>query len=67
MPDLKDSGMDAMAEDFEYLVQLLDTGQWDEDFAVFLEGTLIPDLKESGTEATAEDFETGLKFLREMR
>ena len=67
VPDLKDSGMDATAEDFEYLVQLLDTGQWDEDFAVFLEGTLIPDLKESGTEATAEDFETGLKFLREMR
>jgi len=67
VPDLKDSGMDATAEDFEYLVQLLDTGQWDEDFVSFLEETLIPDLKESGTEATAEDFETGLKFLREMR
>ena len=72
IPDLKESGHEYTAEDFETLVEFLRgevaVGEWDQpQFIAYLEGTLIPDLKESGREATAEDFKTGIGFLRGHR
>ena len=66
VPDLKDSGNDATAEDFEHLVSLLDHGEHDQDFENFLSETLIPDLRDSGTDATADDFEEGLGYLEQL-
>jgi len=72
IPDLKESGSDAMAEDFIDLLWYLEAMSPDvenfvpeEDFIFYLETTLIPDLKESGSDAMAEDLETGIGFLRQ--
>ncbi|MBF0556375.1 MAG: hypothetical protein HQK96_17800 [Nitrospirae bacterium] len=76
IPDLKENGSTATAEDFAILMHILKTGaippkgendesEWAtvEDFRKYLEETLIPDLKESGRTATADDFEEGLRYL----
>lgn len=72
IPDLKESGAEYTAEDFETLVGFLENpkrkksqGRTVQEFADFLENTLIPDLKESGKEYTAEDFEEGLGYLED--
>jgi hypothetical protein len=75
IPDLKESGKTATAEDFETLVYVLrhhklpqqDLRTWSnvDDFVGYLEETLIPDLKESGSDAMAEDFEQGVEFIKE--
>jgi hypothetical protein len=77
IPDLKENGNTATAQDFETLLYVIKTGnvqrdpddheanEWAsvEDFKKYLEGTLVPDLKESGRIATADDFEEGMKYL----
>lgn len=65
IPDLKDSGSEATAEDFEEIVKNLEAKTYDEEFVDYLENTLIPDLWDSGKGATAEDFEQGVYFMEE--
>ena len=64
IPDLKESGSEFTAEDFEKLVGMLRSGKKDAQFINFLKKTLIPDLKKSGMVETAKDFVSGLKFLK---
>ena len=69
IPDLRESGKDATAEDFDTIIDFLqgatESNGWDvENFISFLEETLIPDLLESGAEFTAGDFKTGIRFLK---
>jgi len=64
IPDLKESGNEFTAEDFESLVEMLKTGKKDAKFINFLKTTLIPDLKKGGRVETAADFVTGLKYLK---
>lgn len=72
IPDLKESGSDAMAEDFETGIAYLrgahgKQGMFEDvdHYMDFLEGTLIPDLYESGRDAMAEDYESVLFYLWE--
>lgn len=64
IPDLKESGLEATAEDFEECVGLIRSGQKDPAFADWLSSTLIPDLKESGRIYTAQDFQKCVRFIR---
>jgi len=71
IPDLRESGKDATADDFETMIDFIEGkekshGYTPETFRSFLESTLIPDLKESGDDATIEDFEEGLDYLYEI-
>jgi len=65
IPDLRESGADATADDFARCVELIRDNETDPEFVGFLTNTLIPDLEESGHEFTAEDFETCVRYLRE--
>jgi len=70
IPDLKESGSEYTAEDFEGIVKFLrgarsHDGRTVQEHVEFLEETLIPDLYEAGSEFTAEDFEDGIEILRE--
>ena len=72
IPDLKESGKEFTAEDFETMVKFLRgaevADEWSKErYIEFLEETLIPDLKESGAEYTAEDFQRGVSFLKRMK
>jgi hypothetical protein len=69
IPDLKESGSLAMAEDFEEAVEFIKDGVLANrknamEFVRYLQDTLIPDLKESGSLATAEDFETAVSLIK---
>jgi hypothetical protein len=70
IPDLKESGKEATAEDFEAMVAFIEGaesyGDWEnkEEFISFLKNTLIPDLKISEDIFTVEDFEEGIKYLK---
>ncbi|MDD5651644.1 MAG: hypothetical protein PHF86_14715 [Candidatus Nanoarchaeia archaeon] len=63
IPDLREAGMDATADDFETVVEMLKNRARDVKFEIYLKDTLIPGLHESGRDATAEDFEEGLYWL----
>lgn len=74
IPDLKEGGRDATAEDFEDLVRLIKhptkaPGAWKStvDFVKYLEETLVPDLYQSDHTFTAKDFQTGIAFWRDGR
>lgn len=74
IPDLKESGRTATAEDFETLVKLLRAptkapGPWKStvEFVQYLEETLVPDLYQSDHTFTAKDFQTGIAFWRAGR
>jgi hypothetical protein len=67
IPDLKDSGRNATAEDFETATKLLNgkkvKGWSKKSFKAYLQSTLIPDLRESGYDSTADDFEGVVEYL----
>jgi hypothetical protein len=76
IPDLRESGNDATADDFEKVIEMLKYDERDKrfvykgrfiyaEFVDYLKDTLIPDLRDSGMEATAEDFEEGLYWLEQ--
>lgn len=74
IPDLRESGKDATADDFETLILFINGARgmtpWVgstriadyRDFRGFLKGTLIPDLRESGYNYTADDFRDGVVY-----
>jgi len=65
IPDLRDSGMDSTADDFESAVNYLTYGK-DKNYPkwkTFITKTLVPDLRESGYKETAKDFMTAVKFI----
>jgi hypothetical protein len=64
IPDLKESGYEATAEDFEECSRLIRAGKKDAGFADWLSRTLIPDLKASGRIYTAQDFQRCVRFIR---
>lgn len=64
IPDLKDSGYEATAEDFEECSRLIRAGKTDDGFAGFLRHTLIPDLMQSGRIETARDFAKCARYIR---
>jgi len=68
VPDLKEEGKEATADDFESLISFMEgldvvEGLPKAEFLDYLKTQLIPDLKESGAEETAKDFETGVAFI----
>jgi hypothetical protein len=73
IPDLKESGSEETAKDFEVLADIIKTSQMPDgaddtwaninEFREYLEKTLIPDLEESGRTATAEDFKEGIRYI----
>ena len=65
IPDLRESGMDSTADDFESAVKYLTYGR-DRNYPkwkTFITKTLVPDLRESGYKETAKDFMTAVKFI----
>lgn len=71
IPDLRESGKDATADDLEDIINVLNGKQpknFDnkEHLIDFLEYTLIPDLRRSKDYETAKDFKTGLRFMKKM-
>jgi len=65
IPDLRESGSDFTADDFETVIKMLKNSARDAKFELYLKDTLIPDLRESGKDFTAEDFEEGLYWLEQ--
>ncbi len=71
IPDLKDSGQDAAAEEFETGVRLLQQEPTQAAFqdadvrgwVAWLQDTWVPDLRASGTHATADDVDTLIRFI----
>lgn len=65
IPDLRESGMDSTADDFETAVSYLTRGKDKkyQNWRKFIVGTLVPDLREAGYKATAKDFMTAVKFI----
>jgi hypothetical protein len=72
IPDLRESGRDFMANDFDDLARLVSgkakhahhDGRSASEFVYYLNHTLIPDLYESGSEEMANDFVEGIKLLK---
>jgi hypothetical protein len=65
IPDLRDSGMDSTADDFETASYYMTRGR-DKKYPAwrnFIMKTLVPDLKESGQVMTAKDFRTAIKYI----
>ena len=65
IPDLRESGQDATADDFETAVGYLTYGK-DKKYRAwkkFIVGRLVPDLRASDYRATAKDFMTAIKFI----
>jgi len=65
IPDLKESGYEFTAEDFERIVRYMTHGKDREypKFRAFILGRLVPDLRKSGRTYTARDFVRGIKFI----
>jgi len=65
IPDLRDSGMNSTADDFETASYYMTRGR-DKKYPAwrnFIMKTLVPDLKESGQVMTAKDFVTAVKYI----
>jgi hypothetical protein len=69
IPDLRESGMDATADDYQRGISLYRDKKGVlpitsfMNYLKYLRGTLIPDLKASGSESTAADFERMYKMV----
>jgi len=67
VPDLRESGHDATADDFVQAIKYMRfPNEETNDFINYLTKTLIPDLKESGHDATADDFSEAVHWIKEQ-
>ena len=76
IPDLRESGRDATADDFVTCTENIDrllaqrlprrASAATKRHVAFLTDTLIPDLKESGYEFTAQDFEKCVSLIERL-